>query len=250
MATRTKPQPGRAYVGVSGWNYPEWRKFYSGCASSDRLACCARHFNAIEANGTFYKLQSRETFARWRKQTPVDFRFAIKGHRFSTHYLRLTRPLDPIRRQRDPAQGLGDKLAVVVWQLPDNFKRDMTRLEGFVRALRSWRTTRHAIEFRHPSWFDAEVAALLEAHRIAVCQSDAPDWPLWNALTTDLVYVRLHGHTKLYASRYTEAELATWARRVRRWQREKRDVHVYFDNTARGYAPRDAARLVELIERR
>jgi uncharacterized protein YecE (DUF72 family) len=247
MTTRSAPRTGRAYVGVSGWNYSDWSVFYSGCAPGERLARCVRHFDAIEVNGTFYRLQSRETFARWRKQTPADFRFTIKGHRYLTHRLKLTHALESIRIQRDPARGLGDKLAAVVWQLPDNFQCDMARLETFVRALRNWRTTRHAIEFRHRSWFDPEVAACLAADRIAVCQSDAPDWPLWKTVTTDLVYVRLHGHTKLYASRYADSELRTWARRVKRWQRENRDVHVYFDNTARGQAPRDAARLLELI---
>jgi uncharacterized protein YecE (DUF72 family) len=108
---------------------------------------------------------------------------------------------------------------------------------------------RHAIEFRHESWFDAEVAALLAEHRIAVCQSDAADWPVWNAVTTDLVYVRLHGHLATYASAYSEAELRAWARRIGRWLRERRDVHVYFDNDAFAHAPRNATRLIALLQR-
>jgi uncharacterized protein YecE (DUF72 family) len=239
----------RAHVGVSGWNYAEWRtNFYAGCAASERLAHCAHHFSAIEINGTFYRLQSRATFRKWRMQTPADFSFAIKSNRYLTHNLKLSRPIEPIRLERSRATGLGRKLAAVVWQLPRNFQRNLPRLETFARALRLWRTTRHAIEFRHPSWFDDEVAACLQRHRIAVCQSDSPDWPLWDAVTTDLVYVRLHGHTALYRSRYSERELQWWAKRVRHWLREKRDVHVYFDNTAQGYAPRNALRLLELLD--
>lgn len=94
------------------------------------------------------------------------------------------------------------------------------------------------------------MAACLRAHRIAVCQSDAADWPLWDAVTTDLVYVRLHGHELTYASNYTEGELRTWARNVRRWMAEGRDVHVYFDNDAYGHAPRNAARLIALVSGR
>lgn len=110
----------------------------------------------------------------------------------------------------------------------------------------AWRKPRHASDFRPPSWFCNEVAACLAAHRIAVCQSDAAGWPCWDAVTTDLVYVRLHGHAVTYASGYTEGELRAWARKVRRWRRE---VHVYFDNDARGEAPRNALRLIALLRR-
>jgi uncharacterized protein YecE (DUF72 family) len=136
---------------------------------------------------------------------------------------------------------------VVLWQLPHDLHRNLAKLEGLVRALKRRRSVRHAIEFRHPSWFDDEVTACLQKHRLAVCQSDAADWPMWNVVTTDLVYVRLHGQAATYSSGYSESELRSWARRVRRWQREGRDVHVYFDNGALGHAPRNASRLIELI---
>ena len=79
--------------------------------------------------------------------------------------------------------------------------------------------------------------------RVAVVQSDAADWPIWRAVSTDLVYVRLHGHRQTYVSPYATASLARWAARCRGWLAEGRQVHVYFDNTAEGHALRDAARL-------
>ncbi len=94
------------------------------------------------------------------------------------------------------------------------------------------------------------MAACLRDHRIAVCQSDAADKPLWKAVATDLVYVRLHGHEVTYASRYSGAELSAWAEKVRRWLQEGRDVHVYFDNDASGHAPHDALRLLALMSGR
>jgi uncharacterized protein YecE (DUF72 family) len=123
----------------------------------------------------------------------------------------------------------------------------MERLHQFAKALKSWPQTRHAIEFRHDSWFDDEVAACLRAHRVAVCQSDSADWPLWDAVTTDLVYVRLHGHDMTYASSYSGKELSQWSRRVRRWLKQDRDVHVYFDNDALGAAPLNAKQLIRLV---
>lgn len=238
------------YIGTSGWNYDSWRAdFYRGIPRKDWLGFCAERFNSVEVNASFYRLQSRETFRRWRDATPSGFRFAIKGNRYLTHNKKLADPLPAIRLERDRARGLGGKLAAVVWQLPERFHKNMERLEGFARALKNWRTVRHAIEFRHDSWFDEEVAACLDAHRIAVCQSDAADWPLWNAVTTDMVYVRLHGHDVTYASSYSDKALAQWSRRVRRWSREGRDVHVYFDNDALGAAPRNAMELASQVKR-
>lgn len=238
----------RAYIGTSGWNYDGWREsFYLGTPRKDWLRFCAERFTGIEVNATFYRLQSRATFERWRAETPRDFRFAIKANRYLTHNKKLADPRAPIALERSRAAGLGLKLAAVVWQLPHNFHKNMARLEGFARALRGWRATRHAIEFRHESWFDDEVADCLGHHRVAVCQSDAADWPIWDAVTTDMVYVRLHGHTATYASAYSESELRVWARKARRWLAEGREVHVYFDNDAFGHAPRNASRLIAIL---
>lgn len=240
----------RAYIGTSGWSYDAWREsWYHGIPRSKWLAFCAGRFTGIEVDATFYRLQSRKTFERWREATPPDFRFAIKANHYLTHNKKLADPLAAIRLERSRAAGLGAKLAVVVWQLPRQFRRDLERLERFARALRSWSAVRHAVEFRHESWFDPEVAACMERHRLAVCQSDAADWPLWDAVTTDLVYVRMHGHAATYASAYGERALRSWARRVRRWLREGREVHVYFDNDALGHAPGDALRLLALLPR-
>lgn len=242
------PGAARAHVGTSGWSYASWRKrFYRTRPARDWLAFCAQRFSGLEINATHYRLQRRETLRRWRAATPPGFRFALKAHRYLTHFRRLREPLGAIRRERERAAALGGRLAVVLWQLPGRFACDLERLEAFARALRHWRRVRHAIEFRHPSWFRPEVAACLARHRIAVCQSDAGDWPRWDAVTTDLVYLRLHGRPRTYASAYGERALRAWARRIRRWLREHRAVHVYFDNDARGAAPHDALRLLALL---
>jgi uncharacterized protein YecE (DUF72 family) len=207
-----------------------------GVPMSRRLAHLAGLFSAIEVNGSHYRQIARERYAAWAAETPPGFRFAVKGHRYVTHYKRLSDCGDAVRRLRDQAEGLGDKLAVVVWQLPATFQRDLGRLDDFLRVLARWPGARQAIELRHPSWFTDEVAARLRAARVASCLSDAPDFPMWPAITTDLVYVRLHGHTRKYRSRYATKTLAAWAARARGWAREGRDVHLYLDNDAEGAA--------------
>ncbi len=79
------------------------------------------------------------------------------------------------------------------------------------------------------------------------CMSDAPDWPMWDRVTTDFVYIRLHGHTRKYVSSYSKSALRKWATRAQCWLQENRDVHVYFDNDAEGAAPKNALTLLEML---
>jgi uncharacterized protein YecE (DUF72 family) len=239
---------GEAYIGTSGWNYKSWRKdFYGDTPQKQWLPFCSQHFTGIEVNGTFYRLQEKSTYKKWRNQTPEGFSFAIKGHRYVTHNKKLLDVEESVNRCRESAFPLGERLTAVVWQLPAFLKKDAQRLEKFLRTLRHWKSTRHAIEFRHKSWFDDDVAKCLSDHCVAVCMSDAPDWPMWEAVTTDLIYIRLHGHTRKYASNYSKPALTKWARRVRRWLDENRVVHVYFDNDAEGAAPQNALTLLRML---
>jgi uncharacterized protein YecE (DUF72 family) len=239
---------GRIYVGPSGWSYPQWRETVArGVPLRARLAHMATLYNTVEVNGSYYRQIARERYAAWGAETPPTFRFAVKGHRYVTHYLRLSGCGDPVRRLREQAGGLGEKLAVVVWQLPAHFSCDVRRLDDFLGALEAWPETRHALELRHPSWFTDDVRARLAAAHVASCLSDAPDFPMWRAVTTDLVYVRLHGHTRKYASSYARRTLAGWAARARAWAREGRDVHIYFDNDAEGAALPNASTLTRML---
>ena len=240
--------PRKAYIGTSGWNYKTWRDgFYGNTPQKQWLRFCAERFTSIEVNGTFYRLQEKSTFAKWRDETPDGFPFASKGHRFVTHNKKLVGVEEPVIRCRESASPLGKRLAAVVWQLPAFLKKDSKRLETFLQALQHWKTTRHAIEFRHKSWFDDEIAECLRKHDVAVCMSDAPEWPMWKEVTTDLVYIRLHGHTRKYASNYSKPSLKKWAARIRTWLEEDRDVHVYFDNDAEGAAPQNALTLLQML---
>ncbi|MFP4596890.1 MAG: DUF72 domain-containing protein [Persicimonas sp.] len=238
-----------AYIGTSGWNYDAWKDgFFEGVPKSKWLEHCAEQFNSLEVNGTFYRLQSEKTLKSWVERTPDDFVFAAKGHRYLTHNKKLKDPDEPIVRSRDNNRPLEKKLAVKLWQLPADLKKNVERLEGFARALSNrWSSVRHAMEFRHTSWFDDEVAEVLSDYDLANCQSDAADWPMWEAVTTDLVYVRLHGHTRTYASAYSNTLLDEWADKIRSWNKQGKDAYVYFDNDSEGAAPYDALELMERV---
>lgn len=236
-------------IGTSGWSYDAWASgFYAGVPRTKWLAHYARHFDAVEVNATFHHAVKPATFAAWRTAVPRGFRFAIKANRYLTHIRRLAFPRSSLLDQRQAAAPLGAKLAVVLWQLPASLPRDPERLGRFLAMLGTWPRVRHAVEFRHPSWFEDEVARRLGKHRVAAVQSDAADWPRWDAVTTDFVYVRLHGRRETYRSPYSLRELRVWANRIRSWRADGREVHVYFDNTDAGHALENALTLRRLLE--
>jgi uncharacterized protein YecE (DUF72 family) len=268
----------KAWIGISGYDYPRWRGvFYPEDLPKKRwLQFAARRFNSIELNGTFYSLKSPAVFARWASAVPTrDFVFAIKGSRFITHHLKL-RNAD-MALSNFLASGilaLGRHTGPFLWQLPDSYRFDAERVDTFMRMLpRTSRAAepvaarhderlrrgalseapvnvryRHAFEVRHPSYFCDEFYALLRKHRCAFVIADsAGRWEMSDAVTARFVYVRLHGSTKLYTSRYSDAELDAWSARIVQWLTEQRDVYVYFDNDAHAHAPRDALRLAERL---
>ena len=223
-------------IGCSGWNYASWKEpFYEGRPPREWLAHYARHFDTVEVNNTFYRLPNRSAVERWERTAPDSFCFAVKVSRYITHIKRL-RELEPglgrFLERIDPLRKLGPLL----WQLPPNFPRDDERLASALAALPPGR---HAFEFRHPSWFDAEVYALLREHGAALVITDGPD-----VFTAPWTYVRLHHGKRGRRGNYSESELREWAERIRGWDVE---AYVYFNNDWEAFAVKNALRLEELV---
>jgi len=264
----------RAFIGISGYDYKGWRgDFYPADLPARRwLEYASRRFNSIELNGTFYSLKSPRVFERWLAETPEhDFIFAVKGSRFITHNLKLRRAESSLGNfYASGVLALGRRTGPFLWQLPGTYKFDAERLDTFIRLLpKSAREGegvalmhddrlrhgalvdaaedvpyRHAFEVRHPTYFHDEFYAILREHRCAWVVADtAGKFPYAEELTTDFVYVRLHGSRELYASGYTDEELDAWATKLAAWRASGHDVYVYFDNDARVHAPYDAMRL-------
>jgi uncharacterized protein YecE (DUF72 family) len=230
-------------IGVSGWSYPHWRgAFYpEGLRVKDQLAYCAARFPTLEINGSFYRLPTEKAVASWRDAAPDGFVFAWKASRFITHYRRLKEVDDSLKLVFARMEGLGEKAGPALFQLPPQMKADLARLADFLPRLPRGR--RVAIEFRHPSWYDEAVYALLREHGVAFCVSDHHDAPAPWLATAGFVYVRGHGPGGDYSGAYSDGELKAWAGRIRAWTQEGRDAWVYFDNDVEAAAPKDAARL-------
>lgn len=240
-------------IGTSGWNYPHWGKgtFYpAGLSSPHWLDYYSRFFHTVEVNNTFYQLPKRETFERWRKGTPENFCFALKASRFITHVKRLKEPEKSLDLFYRAASGLGEKLGPVLFQLPPSWKINLDRLAAFLSILRrrrAWREIPVVLEFREKSWLCREVYRLLEEHRVSLCLADFAQLPIDGPITAPLVYIRRHGPAGLYASKYSEAFLREEAKRLKRWLKEGRDVYIYFNNDAQGWAVENALTLQSII---
>jgi uncharacterized protein YecE (DUF72 family) len=255
---------------------------------ASELRYAAERVSTIEINGTFYSLQRPSSYAAWAESVPEGFVFSVKAPRFITHMRRLRDCRVPLANflASGPLR-LGTKLGPFLWQLPPSLPFEKGTLEAFLRLLPRtaghaaalarrhdghvshgvWLKVlgdaplRHALEVRHPSFVDPEFIALLRDAGVALVIADsAGRWPRLGDLTSDFVYVRLHGGSKLYESGYAPASLAAWEARLRCWMRGRnapgdrlagrrrgdgatRDAFVYFDNDVKTRAPFDAISL-------
>jgi uncharacterized protein YecE (DUF72 family) len=283
-------------IGISGWRYEPWRKvFYPDRWPQAReLEFAAQHFRSIELNGSFYSLQRPEYYAQWYAQTPARFVFSLKGGRFITHMKKL-RGIDEALANffASGVLALRDKLGPVLWQFPENMPADLARYAEFFDKLPrdtesaaelashhgprlkgrvltrtdKNRRLRHAVEIRNHVCATPEFIALLRRARIGwVIADTAGRWPYAEDITSDFVYIRLHGDKALYSSGYSETSIARWAARIASWSRgaepsdaprisdqlaqprAARDVYAYFDNDVKVHAPFDALALQRALE--
>lgn len=241
---------GRIHIGTSGWHYGHWvGPFYpEGMSSPAFLGFYAQRFHTVEINNTFYSLPREATLEAWRDDTPKGFLFACKASRFITHMKKLSDPKRSVKRFFDTIDVLGPKLGPVLFQLPPRWHVNADRLRAFLKALPD--RYRYAFEFRDETWFRDEVLQSLERARAAFCIYDLAGRQSPEHVTTDLVYVRLHGPGEAYQGRYSDAALRRWAGKIVTWSQQGRDVYCYFDNDQNGYAARDGARLVTAVESR
>ena len=238
------------HIGCSGWNYRDWRGvlYPEGLPQRRWLERYGAVFSTVEINATFYRLPTEKAVATWAKETPDDFVFAVKTSRYMTHVYRLKEPKKGgtglFFARLEPLVEAG-KLGPVLWQLPENFKRDDARLSGALERAPSG--LRHAFEFRHPSWFDQGVYDILADHHAALVVGDSPKWPFQERkLTADWTYVRLHHGRRGHGGNYSKAELETWRRRIAAW-RSRAEVYAYFNNDWQAFAVRNARWLAKRL---
>ncbi|MCW7538301.1 DUF72 domain-containing protein [Aquabacterium sp. A7-Y] len=244
-------------IGTAGWSVPR-AAAAAFPGEGSHLARYARVLPCAEINTSFYRPHQRKTYESWAAQVPEHFRFAVKLPRTITHEGQLRRARQPLAAFLEQVGGLGDKLGVLLVQLPPSFAFEARVARTFFDLLRELHEGAVVCEPRHKSWFEPAAERLLVSRRIGRVAAD-PARPEgagqpsgWLGPQGDgagaTVYYRWHGSPRIYYSRYDPERLAQWAEEVRRWHAEA-DLWCIFDNTASGAAAENALELQTLLGR-
>ncbi|HCP08385.1 MAG TPA: DUF72 domain-containing protein [Candidatus Moranbacteria bacterium] len=249
------PLKKKIYAGTSGWVYKDWgERFYPKNLNEDHLTYFSKEFKTVEINSSFYHLPTVRTFGIWKNNSSKNFIFSVKINQYITHRKRLILDEGSKRYLRiflKNAQKLERKLAVILIQLPPNFKKNTERLESFFEFYRrqidklKYRPLT-AIEFRHESWFNDEAYKILEKYKIALVISSAPEYRR-EVFTTDFVYIRMHGSEKHYA-KYLNKDLEKLKNEIGNYPKNIKKIFVYFNNDYSAYAIENARYLKALFE--
>lgn len=236
----------KIHVGTSGWTYDDWSgPFYPDqVKGADRLPFYAGQFDTVEVNATFYRLPFQNMIDAWNRRLPESFHLVVKGSQLVTHRKKLNDCAEPVTRFLDRVRQLRT-LRVVLWQLPPSLHKDLERLKRFLATLPG--DFRHAVEFRHASWLDDDVASTLEQHQAAMVAISHPRLPDFLRPTTDFLYARFHGMGKdLYRYDYSRHELNGWVEKLRP-HLAGRTLYAFFNNDYNANAPRNAKTFRELL---
>lgn len=238
---------GSIYVGTAGWAI---RKEHVGLVADHgtHLQRYASRSTCVEINSSFYRPHRPATYARWAESTPPEFRFAVKFPKLVTHELRLRDAGEPIAQFAEQVAQLGEKLGVVLVQLPPSLAFDPGTADSFFQQLREHLNAPVACEPRHVSWFSAEGDSMLRRHHIARVAAD----PSIVAAAAEpggdssLEYFRWHGSPQMYYSAYDQRVLHDLAIKVA--TAKAREAWCIFDNTAAGAAFENALSLAGIVE--
>jgi uncharacterized protein YecE (DUF72 family) len=230
------------YAGTSGYSYKEWKgTFYpEKLPAEEMLRYYATQLPAVEINNTFYRLPNASVIDAWAEQVSGDFRFVIKASRRITHFKRLRNAGDETEYLLRTISGLGDRLGVILFQLPPNLKKDVDRLEDFLDELP--KGTRAAFEFRHETWLDDDVYDLLRGRNLALCVADND-----GDATPELVRTADWGYLRLRRPDYRKAQLNAWIERVH--AQDWKEAYVFFKHEDGSAGPAMARRFLDLAEK-
>jgi uncharacterized protein YecE (DUF72 family) len=238
----------RMHVGCSGWVYKHWKGgFYPpGLPQKRWFERYAEEFDSVEINASFYRLPLASTFDGWREKAPQGFRYALKANRFLTHLKKLVGCEEQVDEFITLARRLEETLGPILYQLPPSLHKDLARLEGFLKRLPT--DLEHVVEFRHASWYDEEVLAVLDSHGVGFVAHDLSGLisPAWASGRT--AYVRFHGTGGKYWGRYSDDQMAQWADWLTQQLADGRSAWAYFNNDIHEHAIEDARTLKRMLQ--
>jgi uncharacterized protein YecE (DUF72 family) len=230
------------WVGTSGFQYAEWKgSFYpQNLATAKMLPYYAERFPTTEINYSFYRVPALKTLANWSAATPDRFRFTLKAPQQITHVRRLRNAEDVLGRFEEAVRSLGDKLGMILFQLPSSLKKDLPLLRDFLGSLPA--DLPSAFEFRHASWFGDETYEALREKNVAVCVAEA------EKLAVPVVFTADRGYFRLRLETYADGDIDRWAALLDGQRGKLKDVFVYFKHEEAGTGPMLAQQLIEALD--
>lgn len=191
----------RLHLGTSSWHFPGWaglvwdRPHEEATLSRHGLAAYAAHplLRCVSLDRAFYRPLDAAAYAALGAQVPPAFRFVVKAFAGVTDAMQRDpangRALQPNPRfldvdaalaacVRPAAQGLGERLGALVFQLsplPPAVLADAAALQARLEAL--WTAARPllpggallALELRDPALLTPALARSLKAHGVRYC---------------------------------------------------------------------------------
>jgi uncharacterized protein YecE (DUF72 family) len=242
----------KLYIGTSGWSYGNWKGLFypEKLASAKFLAYYSTQYNCTEINSSFYRIPLAKTAEKWAATVPDDFLFCTKLYRGITHFSKLKNPEAGLQVYFERMAPLQPKLAMVLVQLPPSLAFNPEVVAAFYEALKIYQPDyKFALEARHKSWFSDESLLMMSEAGITHVISDAGKFYVGHkAVTTDTVYIRMHGRNVLFSSSYTNEELDELASEIIEYLQEDLTVFVFFNNTMHGNAVQNANYLKNRIQ--
>ena len=233
---------GRARVGCSGWDYPEWRGsvYPPDLRRREWFGWYASQLDTVELNATFYRLPSPTVVDGWAASAPPGFVYSVKLGQFGSHRMKLRDAARWLPNHIERVDRLGLALGPTLVQLPPRWRRDAARLDDFLSVAPP--RYRWTVELRDQTWLHDDVFEVLRRHGAALCLHDLLPGHPWE-VTADWVYLRFHGPDATvhpYRGRYTGRRLGPIARRLQVEIDAGHDVYAYFNNDIGGAAFHDA----------
>lgn len=236
------------HIGCSGFSYKEWKEeFYpKGLAQSKWFNYYTQHFDTLELNVTFYRFPTLNSLKGWYDKAHEGFSFSAKVPRSITHFKKFEDTERMISDFYDLLKdGLKEKLACVLFQLPPSFVYTEEKLEKIINQTNPSFT--NIIEFRHESWWRKDVQASLKKHNIGFCGVSFPKISFDDAvINTPTCYYRFHGVPKLFYSEYDKSFIEKIYNQISENKKVK-TAYVYFNNTASLAALHNAKYFKKLI---
>ena len=244
-------------IGCSGWSYKDWEGIFypKGLAAKDYLGYYAKVFNCVEIDSSFYRVPNQFMVSQWRNNTPDGFLFSPKLPKKITHELKLKNSESNLVYFYSVLSKLKDKLGPIAIQLPPSVK--FSTHEGTMKEFISQLSPefKHAVEFRHKSWFTPEVYALLRRNNIAMIWSLNQYVETPPEVTADFVYLRMVGDREITEfsgiQRDRTEDMKRWAAAVKDNSTKFESGYVFFNNHFAGFSPESSnefRRLLGLME--